>query len=70
MPLAMANSGDKLTICRVTGSDAVRQHLAELGFIPGETIMIVSKNGGNLILQVKGGRVAVDEAMSCRVMVA
>lgn len=70
MPLAMMNSGDIVRICRITGSDAVRQHLSELGFVPGETVTVISKNGGNLILQVKGGRIAVDQTMSSRVMVA
>lgn len=69
MPLTMANAGETVTIRRITGTDAVRQHLAELGFVVGETITVVSKNGGNLILQVKDSRVAIDQSMANRVII-
>lgn len=69
MPLTMANAGEAVTIRRVTGSDAVRQHLAELGFVVGETITVISRNGGNLILQVKDSRVAIDQSMGNRVII-
>ena len=69
MPLTMANAGEAVTIRRVTGTDAVRQHLAELGFVVGETITVISRNGGNLILQVKDSRVAIDQSMGNRVII-
>ena len=69
MPLTMANAGEAVTIRRVTGSDDVRQHLAELGFVVGETITVISRNGGNLILQVKDSRVAIDQSMGNRVII-
>ena len=59
MPLAMAKPGETYTICKVTGKDEVRQHLAEL----------VSELGGNLILQVKDSRVALDRNMATRILV-
>ena len=42
-------SGETVTIVRITGKDEVRQHLAELGFVVGEQISVVSELGGNLI---------------------
>ena len=35
MPLTMAKTGDTVTIRKITGRDEVRQHLAELGRLPG-----------------------------------
>jgi len=69
MPLAMASIGDVNTIQKITGRDDVRQHLAELGFVVGEEVRIVSELGGNLILSVKESRVALNKSMAMRVIV-
>ena len=69
MPLAMAQVGDVNIIKRISGRDEVRQHLAELGFVVGEEVQIVSEIGGNLILAIKGARIALDKTMAMRIMV-
>ncbi len=69
MPLAMAGIGETNIIQRVAGRDAVRRHLAELGFVVGEKVQIVSRLGGNLILSVKDSRIALDKGMAMRIMV-
>ena len=69
MPLGMANVGDVNIIKRITGRDEVRQHLAELGFVVGAEVTVVSDLGGNLILNVKESRVALDKTMAMRIMV-
>ena len=69
MPLVMASVGDVNTIKKITGRDDVRQHLAELGFVVGEEVSVVSELGGNLILSIKDSRVALDKTMAMRVMV-
>ena len=69
MPLTMAVPGEPVTICRITGRDEVRQHLAELGFVVDSTVTIVNEMAGNLILQVRSGRVALDKTMANRIMV-
>ena len=70
MPLTMAKVGDTLTIRKITGRDEVRQHLAELGFVVGETVTVVNVLGGNLILQVKASRIALDQTLAMRILVA
>ena len=45
MPLGMASVGDTNTIVKITGRDEVRQHLAELGFVVGEEVTVVSQLG-------------------------
>ena len=69
MPLGMASVGDTNTIVKITGRDEVRQHLAELGFVVGEKVTVVSQMGGNLILSIKDSRVALDRTMAMRIMV-
>ena len=60
MPLTMARPGETVVIRKITGRDEVRQHLAELGFVVDESVTVISEMAGNLILQVKDSRVAVD----------
>ena len=69
MPLTMTRPGERVTIGKITGKDEVRQHLAELGFVVGSDIMVVNEMGGNMIVQVKDSRVAIDKTMANRIMV-
>ena len=69
MPLSMAAAGEQLTIRKITGRDEVRQHLAELGFVVHNTVTVVNEIAGNLILQVKSSRIALDKTMANRILV-
>ena len=69
MPLTMSKAGDTVTIQKITGKEEVRQHLAELGFVVGETVTIVSEISGNLIIQVKEARIALDKTLAMRIIV-
>ena len=69
MPLTMAAVGDTVTIRKITGKDSLRQHLAELGFVVEGKVTVISQLGGNLILQVKDSRVALDKTMVNRILI-
>lgn len=69
MPLTMARPGETVTIRRISGKDEVRQHLAELGFVVDGNVTVVNSIMGNLIVQVKGSRVAIDQSMANRIMI-
>ena len=67
MPITMAKAGETVTIKKITGKDEVRQHLAELGFVVDATV--VNEIAGNLIIQVKESRIALDKTMANRIMI-
>ena len=69
MPLTMAKTGETVTIRKISGKDEVRQHLAELGFVVDNDVMVVSEIGGNQIVQVKDSRIALDKTMANRIMI-
>ena len=69
MPLTMSKPGETVTIRKITGKDEVRQHLAELGFVVDGSVTVVSEIAGNLILQVKESRIALDRTLANRVMI-
>ena len=68
-PLTLAKPGETVTIRKITGKDELRQHLAELGFVVDSTVTVVSEIAGNLILQVKDSRIALDRSMANRIMI-
>ena len=67
MPLTMARAGETVTVRKITGKDEVRQHLAELGFVVNEDVTVVNEIAGNLILQVKACRIAINRDMANRI---
>lgn len=69
MPLTIAKIGETVMIRKISGKDEVRQHLAELGFVVDSNVTVVSEIAGNLIVQVKDSRIALDRAMANRIIV-
>ena len=69
MPIPMTRPGETVTIRKITGKDEVRRHLAELGFVVDSDVTVVSEIAGNLILQVKNSRIALDKTMANRILV-
>lgn len=69
MPLSFAANGEENIIRKVGGSADVRQHLCDLGFVPGGSVTVVSANGGNLIVSVKGCRIAVSREMANKIYI-
>ena len=69
MPIIVAPIGEEQMIKKVGGSEETRRHLAELGFVPGGYVTVVNELAGNLILNVKESRVAVDKQLAQKIMV-
>ncbi len=69
MPLTLANVGEENMIRRVGGSPDVRKHLADLGFVAGGNVTVISTIGGNLIVSVKESRVAISRETAGKIMI-
>jgi ferrous iron transport protein A len=69
MPLNLANLDEEVMIRRIGGSQEVRQHLENLGFVVGGNVTVVTSLGGNIIVNVKESRVAISEEMARKIMV-
>ncbi|MCL2317588.1 MAG: ferrous iron transport protein A [Methanomassiliicoccaceae archaeon] len=70
IPLVTAKIGDKGKIVRVTGKQDMRKFLCELGFVIGAHVSVVNENSGNMILEVKGSRIAMDRAVASKIFFA
>ena len=69
MPLSMVKEGEINTICKVCGKEETRKFLENLGFVSGGEVTVVSQINGNIIVNVKGSRVAIGRDMANKVMV-
>ena len=69
MPLAFMKPGDSGVVRRVGGSDEVKRFLAKLGFVDGSQVTVVSEIHGDLIVNVKDSRIAINKEMASRIMV-
>ncbi len=69
MPLTMLSIGKeaKINVCRV--ADTTRKYLEGLGIIPGVSISVISEISGNLIISIKGSRIAISQGIAQQLMV-
>ena len=70
MVLSKIRSNGDYHVLQITTSDQeLNRHLQDMGFLPGEPITVVSHFDGNVIVSVKGSRVALSEQMASHILV-
>ncbi|MDO4481261.1 MAG: FeoA family protein [Bacillota bacterium] len=69
MPLTLANIGEENIIKRIGGRGETKRHLENLGFTAGGNVTVVSSMGGNVIVSVKGARIAISREMAQKIMI-
>ncbi len=69
LPLTVCKLGEIAFIKKITGRDDLRQRLAEIGFVVGEKLTVITEIDGNLIVQVKECRVALNRDTALRIMI-
>ena len=65
----MAKQVEVNYIKKVGGKEETRKFLENLGFVTGGMVMIVSQIGGNMIVNVKDSRVAINKDMASKIMI-
>lgn len=69
MPLTMANTGEKNVIKKVGGKEDTKRFLENLGFVAGAAVTVVSAIQGNVIVNIKDSRVAINQDMAKKIMI-
>ncbi|MBQ9393776.1 MAG: ferrous iron transport protein A [Oscillospiraceae bacterium] len=69
IPLALMNEGESAVIRRIGGSPEVKKHLEDLGFVVGGVVNVVTRMGGNVIVNVKESRIAISKEMAQKIYV-
>lgn len=70
LPLSLAKAGETLQVVRIKGADSMKRHLENLGFVEGSSITVISDVSGDVIVEVKGSRLALNKSMSHRIFVS
>jgi len=68
MPLAMAEKGKLFHVAGIRGKDNTKNFLQSLGFAEGAEVTLISEIGGDVIVNVKGTRVAISKSMATRIL--
>lgn len=69
MPLTMLPLGKEAVVDGCRAKDTTKKFLEGLGIIPGASISVISEMGGNLIVSVKGSRLALSRGIAQQLLV-
>ena len=64
MPLTMMDTGETSIIKKIGGRGDTRNFLENLGFVVGGAVTVVSRTGGNLIVNVKEQYTQMEDNLS------
>lgn len=70
MPLTLAPEERPLRVIKILAEEKTKKHLESLGITINSTLTILSRSGGNIILVVKEGRLALDSNLAMKILVA
>lgn len=68
-PLTMAREGDQLQVVDIRGGRGMRQHLIDMGLVPGAQVTVMNGPGRGIIARVLDSKIALAPGMARRVMV-
>ena len=69
MPISFAAPMTEYKIVRIGGNEKLRQHLLNLGFIEGESVMVINKVGESVIIKLKGVSLAITTDLANKIYV-
>lgn len=69
LPLTLAEEGQENIIRKIGGNPEIKKHLENLGFVVGGNVTVITRMGGNVIVNVKEARIAVSQEMAQRIMI-
>ncbi|MBP5311729.1 MAG: ferrous iron transport protein A [Clostridia bacterium] len=69
LPLSFAAADEEAIIKKIGGSQEIRRHLEDLGFIVGSVVTPVAVRDGNVIVKVKESRIAISKELAQKIYV-
>lgn len=69
MPVTYLSPGTEGCIIKIMGKDEIRRFLESLGFVTGGMVTMISSSGDNVILGIRGSRIAISRKLADRVFV-
>ena len=65
----IAPAGEELTVKKVLADEKNKRHFENLGIIVGAKITVLSAVGGNVIIKLHEGRLALDKGLAMKILV-
>ena len=69
MPIVIAPSNSLLRVTKILTDEKTKKHLESLGITINSNLVLISENGGNIIIQVKESRLALDKTIAMKILV-
>lgn len=70
MPIIIAPTNTDLTIVKIAVDEKTKRHFESLGIVLRSLIRVLSHDGGNAIVVVKGVRLALNHELASKIFVA
>ncbi len=69
MPLTLCKENSVVKILKLIGKEDVQKRIQELGFVPDSELKIIVNNNGELLVEIKGARVAISKNIASKILV-
>ena len=69
MPLPIAPAGEELTVKKILADEKNKRHFGSLGITIRTKLSVLSEAGGNVIVKVKDGRLALNKSLAMKILV-
>ena len=69
MPLLMLGNGETCEVAQVKGRPEIKQHLSDIGFVPGTKVTVLQSQNGDMIVKVLETKLALTKEMASKIMV-
>ncbi len=70
MPLVVAPIGKSVRIVKILADEKTKKHLENLGLTIDSNLTVLSSSGGSIICLVKDGRLALDQNIATKILIA
>ncbi len=70
MPIVVAPLFRELRVIKVLADDKTKKHLESLGVCMGGNVTVLSSSGGSVVILIKDGRLALDNNLATKILVA
>ena len=69
MPLIIAPIGKEVEVVKCQLEKSLKKHLENLGILSGCKLMVIKETNGDVIIQVKDARIALNKQLASRIIV-
>ncbi|OCN06372.1 hypothetical protein A4S06_01250 [Erysipelotrichaceae bacterium MTC7] len=70
MPLIIAPIGKSVKVLKYSIDEGSEKRLRDLGLVPGCQIAVVQECAGDIIVQIKDARIAINKTLARKIFVA